>query len=297
MIVRSRIKNIVEQEKSFALLLVLPSLLVLLLATTFPIAYLIWSSFHHINLSMPWKDGFAGIENYIEMFQDKQYWKSLRLTFIYTTSTVFLQIIIGLGLALIVLQIPRAQWIFRLMAILPIVLAPVVVGLFWRTLVLTPDFGIVDFFSKSIGLGSHAWLSEPKLAVISVIVIHTWQWTPFAFLVLLASLASLQSDLFEAAKIDRASAIKRFYYITLPLIRPAIIIIIIIRSMIALSAYAAIYAATRGGPGTATEILNLYAYRTSFLEVNFGYGSTLAVFILVITISVAGILYSIRTNK
>jgi multiple sugar transport system permease protein len=162
---------------------------------------------------------------------------------------------------------------------------------------LAPDFGIIDFFTKTIGLGSFAWLSEPRLAVISVILIHTWQWTPFAFLVLLASLASLPTDLYEAAKIDKAPAYKRFFYITLPLIRPAIIIIIIIRSMVALSAYAAIYAATRGGPGTATEILNLYAYRTSFLEVNFGYGSTLAVFILLITITVAGILYSIRKKR
>lgn len=246
---------------------------------------------------MPGMDGFVGFKNYIEMFQDKQFWKSFRLTITYTASTVILQLIIGLGLALLVLKIPRAQWVFRLMAILPIVLAPVVVGLFWRTLMLAPDFGIIDFFTKTIGLGSFAWLSEPRLAVISVILIHTWQWTPFAFLVLLASLASLPTDLYEAAKIDKAPAYKRFFYITLPLIRPAIIIIIIIRSMVALSAYAAIYAATRGGPGTATEILNLYAYRTSFLEVNFGYGSTLAVFILLITITVAGILYSIRKKR
>jgi len=284
----------VKQEKSFAIMLAAPSVLVLIITTTFPILYLIWSSFQNINLAMPMNDGFAGIENYIEMFKDKQYWKSFRLTIIYTVSTVSLQLLIGLGLALLILRIPKAQWVFRLMAILPIVLAPVVVGLFWRTLMLTPDFGIVDFFTQAIGLGSHAWLSEPKLALFSVILIHTWQWTPFAFLVLLASLASLPPDLYEAAKIDRASAIKRFFYITLPLIRPAIIIIVIMRSMIALSAYAAIYAATRGGPGTATEILNLYAYRTSFLEVNFGYGSTLAVFILVVTVSVATVLYLIR---
>ena len=135
-----------QQEKSFAILLVSPSILVLLITTTFPILYLIWSSFQNINLSMPLNDGFAGLENYIEMFKDKQYWKSFKLTIVYTVSTVSLQLLIGLGLALLVLKIPKAQWLFRLMAILPIVLAPVVVGLFWRTLMLTPDFGIVDFF-------------------------------------------------------------------------------------------------------------------------------------------------------
>ena len=108
-------------------------------------------------------------------------------------------------------------------------------------------------------------------------MIHTWQWTPFAFLVLLASLASLPEDLYEAAKLDRAGAWSRFRHITLPLLRPAIVIVVIMRAMTALSAFAAIYAATGGGPGTATEILNLYAYRMSFTQLDFGYGSALAV--------------------
>ena len=125
-------------------------------------------------------------------------------------------------------------------AILPIVLAPVVVGLFWRTLVLAPDFGLVDLVTRALGLGSHNWLGDPQLALISVIAIHTWQWTPFAFLVLLASLASLPPDVYEAARIDRATPWQRFRHITLPLIRPAIVVVVIMRLMIALSAFAAI---------------------------------------------------------
>ena len=187
-----------------------------------------------------------------------------------------LQVALGLSLALLVLRIPRGQAALRIAAILPIVLAPVVVGLFWRTLVLAPDVGLVDVVTRSLGLGSHNWLGDPQLALISVIAIHTWQWTPFAFLVLLASLSSLPPDVFEAARIDRASAWQRFRHITLPLIRPAIVIVVIMRTMIALSAFAAIFAATGGGPGTATEILNLYAYRTSFTELNLGYGASLA---------------------
>ena len=119
---------------------------------------------------------------------------------------------------------------------------------------LSPNFGIVDFIVRALGFESINWLGSPTPALILVIIIHTWQWTPFAFLVLLASLASLPPDIYEAAKIDRANAVKRFFYITLPLIRPAIVIVIIMRSMIALSAFAAIFAAT------ASEILNLYAY-------------------------------------
>jgi multiple sugar transport system permease protein len=177
------------------------------------------------------------------------------------------------------------------------VLAPVVVGLFWRTLVLAPDFGVLDFAVKALGLGSHDWLGDPGLALASVIVIHTWQWTPFAFLVILASLSSLPPDIFEAARIDRASSWQRFWHITLPLIRPALVIVVIMRMMVALSAFAAIFAATGGGPGTATEILNLYTYRTSFTELNFGYGSALAIVLLVGTLAVSYSMFRLRTAR
>jgi multiple sugar transport system permease protein len=284
-------------ERRFAVLLTLPGLLVLLLTTTMPLVYLIWSSFQTINLSMPFMDGFAGVDNYVEMWGDTRYWHALALTGIYTTTSVSLQIIIGLGLALLVMQIPAGQWIFRIAAILPIVLAPVVVGLFWRTLMLAPNFGLVDYLIQSLGFEQVNWLGAPVPALISVIVIHSWQWTPFAFLVLLASLASLPPEVYEAARIDRANAFRRFWHITLPLLRPAIVIVVIMRAMISLAAFAAIFAATGGGPGTASEILNLYAFKTSFVELNFGYGSTLAVSLLVITMAVSGVLFYLRTAR
>jgi multiple sugar transport system permease protein len=284
-------------EQRFALLLITPGLLVLLLTTTFPLAYLIWSSMQNINLAMPFMDGFVGLDNYSAMWSDNRFWHALGLTGIYTASTVTLQIAIGLGLALLVMQIPAGQWLFRIVAILPIVLAPVVVGLFWRTLMLAPNFGMVDFVVRWLGFEQINWLGAPTPALVSVIIIHTWQWTPFAFLVLLASLAALPPDVFEAAKIDKANAWQRFRHITLPLLRPAIVIVVIMRSMIALSAFAAIFAATGGGPGTATEILNLYAYKTSFVELNFGYGSALAVSLLVITLCVSGVLFYLRTAR
>jgi multiple sugar transport system permease protein len=284
-------------ERRFAILLVAPALLVLLLTTTFPIFFLLWNSFQTINLTMPFLDGFAGLDNYRHMLADPAFWHSLQLTAIYTGATVILQLLIGLGLALLVLQIPRHQWFFRIAAILPLVLAPVVAGLFWRTLMLAPNFGMLDFAFRALGFGSINWLGAPTPALISVIMIHTWQWTPFAFLVLLASLAALPEDLYEAARLDRASALSRFRHITLPLIRPAIVIVVIMRAMTALSAFAAIYAATGGGPGTATEILNLYAYRMSFTQFDFGYGSALAVALLVLTLAVAGFLFRIRTVR
>jgi multiple sugar transport system permease protein len=282
------------REQRFALALFLPAFLVLLLTTTAPLIYLVWTSLWRIDLSMPWLSGFAGAENYAKMLGDRRFWHSLVLTAIYTGSTVVLQVVIGLSLALLVTQIPRGQALLRVAAILPIVLAPVVVGLFWRTFVLAPDFGIVDLVTRSAGLGSYNWLGDPQLALASVIAIHTWQWTPFAFLVILASLAALPADIYEAARIDRANAWRRFVHITLPMIRPAIVIVVIMRMMIALSAFAAIFAATGGGPGTATEILNLYAYRTSFSEFNLGYGAALAVVLLAITLAVSFLMFRLR---
>ena len=286
--------SLARQERRFALALLAPSLLVLLLTTTVPLVYLAWTGLNRIDLSMPWLSGFVGLDNFGKMDDDPRFWNSLWLTVVYTASTVVLQVVIGLSLALLVLQIPRGQALLRVGAILPIVLAPVVVGLFWRTLVLSPDVGLVDMTTRALGLGSHNWLGEPQLALISVIAIHTWQWTPFAFLVLLATLSTLPPDVYEAARLDRASAWQRFVHITLPLIRPAIMMVVIMRMMTALSAFAAIFAATGGGPGSATEILNLYAYRTSFTELNLGYGASLAMVLLAITIVVSFFMFRLR---
>ncbi|MEJ8838702.1 carbohydrate ABC transporter permease [Ramlibacter sp. AN1133] len=283
-----------QQERRFALALFAPAFLLLLLTTTAPLVFLAWNSLQKLDLSMPWVSGFAGLENYTKMGADPRFWNSLALTAVYTASTVILQVVVGLSLALLVLQIPRGQGLLRVAAILPIVLAPVVVGLFWRTLVLAPDVGLVDLVTRALGLGSHNWLGDPQLALVSVIAIHTWQWTPFAFLVLLATLATLPPDVYEAARLDRAGPWQRFWHITLPLIRPAVVMVVILRTMTALSAFAAIFAATGGGPGTSTEILNLYAYRTSFTELNIGYGSALAMVLLAITLAVSWLLFRRR---
>jgi multiple sugar transport system permease protein len=284
-------------ERRFALALFLPALVLLVATTTLPLVYLVWASLQRIDLSMPWLTGFAGLENYAKLGGDARFWNSLGLTFIYTGTTVVLQIAVGLGLALLVMQVRRGQALLRVAAILPIVLAPVVAGLFWRSLVLAPDFGVMDFLTRALGLGSFNWLGDPRLALVSVIAIHTWQWTPFAFLVLLASLAALPPDIYEAARLDRAGAWQRFRHITLPLLRPAIVIVVILRMVTALSAFAAIFAATGGGPGSATEILNLYAYRLSFTELSVGYGAAVATVLLALTMTVAFGLFALRRAR
>lgn len=286
-----------QRERRFAAALLAPAFIALMATTTFPLLFLVGTSTYRLDLAMPFSNGFVGFENYRVLLTDDRFWQSLVISMVYTISTVVLQIVIGLALALFVMDMKRGQGWFRVIAILPVVLSPAVVGMIWRTFMLAPEFGIVDYLAISAGLGSKNWLGDPFLAMISVIVIHTWQWTPFAFMVLLASLAALPEDIYEAARIDRASAWQRFWRITLPLLRPAIVMVIIMRTMVALTAFAAIFTVTGGGPGTATEILNLYAYRKSFTELSIGYGSALAVALLIVTIIISGILFALRRAK
>jgi multiple sugar transport system permease protein len=286
-----------RREKRFAATLLGPAFLVLAATTTFPLLFLVWISTQRMDLAMPFMDGYAGAENYSQLLADPRFWQSLSLSLVYTVSTVVLQVILGLALALLLMKMKRGQTLFRIIAILPVVLSPAVVGMVWRSFMLTPEFGVIDYLFITAGLGSKNWLGDPTLAMVSVIVIHTWQWTPFAFMVLLASLAALPEDIYEAARIDRANSWQRFVRITLPLIRPAIVMVIIMRTMVALTAFAAIYVVTAGGPGTATEILNLYAYRKSFTELSLGYGSALAVALLIVTIMISALLFLARRER
>lgn len=286
-----------RREKRFATTLLAPAFLALIATTTFPLLFLVWISTQRMDLAMPFMDGFAGWDNYSQLLADPRFWESLVLSMVYTISTVALQVVLGLALALMLMRMKRGQTLFRIIAILPVVLSPAVVGMVWRSFMLTPEFGVIDYLAITAGLGSQNWLGDPTLAMFSVIVIHTWQWTPFAFMVLLASLAALPDDIYEAARIDRANAWQRFWRITLPLLRPAIVMVVIMRTMVALTAFAAIYVVTAGGPGTATEILNLYAYRKSFTELSLGYGAALAVALLVVTILISGVLFLIRRER
>ena len=292
-----RTPTLEAQERRFALLLLAPALAALLLTTTVPLVYLAWNSLHRLDLSMPWLSGFAGLDNYAKMGSDPRFWNSLWLTAVYTASTVTLQVIVGLALALLVLQIPRDRASCASRRSCPSCSrrswsASSGARWCWRP---TSAWSISS--RARSGSGATTGWAIPQLALISVIAIHTWQWTPFAFLVLLATLATLPPDVYEAARLDRANAWQRFRHITLPLIRPAVVMVVILRMMTALSAFAAIFAATGGGPGSATEILNLYAYRTSFTELSLGYGSSLAMVLLAITLGISYLMFRLRRAR
>jgi multiple sugar transport system permease protein len=277
--------------------MVSPGILALLLVSTAPLIALIIMGFYRIDLIGYRPNGFVGLENYRELLEDGRFWYSLRVMVIYMVTSVILQVVIGLALALALFRPLRGQAILRVALLMPMILAPVVVGLSWRTLVLTQDYGILDAFSQAIGLGSHPWLTHPTWALGSVILIHTWQWTPFAFLVFTASLHAMSPEPFEAAMLDGANGWQRFRDLTLPMLRSTIAVVIILRTMIALRAFDAIYSATGGGPGTATEILNLYAYRISFTSLRLGYGATLGTVLILVTALSSLLVYRFRQAK
>lgn len=286
-----------KQWERFGYAMISPAMFFLLLVTTLPLISLLVMSFFRIDLTYPPDNGWIGLQNYLEMMNDARFWHSIWLTAVYTVITVFLQVAVGLGLAMSFFKGFRGQGFMRVSVLLPMILAPVVVGLAWRTLILTPEYGILDYLAILLGFGSKPWLVNPTWALISVIIIHTWQWTPFAFLVFLASLNAMPQEPLEAALLDTRTAWQRFRYVILPMLRPAIVIVVIFRTMIALRAFAAIFSATGGGPGTATEILNLYAYRESFNSLNLGYGAALGTVLLLITVGVSLIFFRMRRSS
>lgn len=272
-------------------------MIALLLVATAPLITLIVMGFYRIDLIGFRPDGFIGLENYRELIEDSRFWFSFRIMVIYTVTSVVFQVVVGMALAMALFRPLRGQAILRVALLLPMILAPVVVGLSWRTLILTQDYGILDAAFKAVGLGSHPWLTHPTWALVSVILIHTWQWTPFAFLVFTASLHAMSPEPFEAAMLDGASGWQRFRDLTLPMLRPTIAVVVILRTMIALRAFDAIYSATGGGPGTATEILNLYAYRISFTSLRLGYGATLGTVLILVTLIASLLIYRLRQAK
>ena len=271
-----------------------PSVLVLLAATTIPLAGLVVMSTWRLDLTTPYRNRFVGLDNYLRMLTDARFLEAVWITTLYTVTTVILQVTLGLALALAFFRLVRGMGLLRVVVLLPMILAPIVVGLSWKTLMLSQLYGLVDYAAVLVGFGSTPWLTDARWALVSVIVIHTWQWTPFAFLVFLASLYALPPEPFEAAMIDRANTWQTFRYLTLPMLRPAIFIVVVLRTMIALRAFEGIYATTGGGPGTATEILNLYAYRVSFNSLSLGYGAALGTVLLAATAATSLVFFWLR---
>ena len=263
-------------------LFLLPGLLVLLAILIFPIGFTVRLSLSSWDSFYPALD-FIGIENYVRLFtDDARFWEAFgRLSFLSVT-TVFLQYVIGFGLALIVWKEIVFQRFFRVLFLIPMMTTPVIMTVIWRT-VFHESLGPVNDILSHFNIAP-LWLSNETLSKITVMIVEVWQWTPFMFLLLLAGLLSLPKEPFLAASIDGAGPIRTFVYVTFPLMAPISIGAIIIRLIEASKIMDTVYVLTSGGPGTATETSSFYIFIKGLREFQFGYSAALSLTYLSIMI-------------
>jgi len=269
-----------RRELVFPLLLLTPALAVLLSLSIYPLIYSIT-----ISLQRETADGLKWtLANFARLGSDSFFLTAMAHTFVYAAATLVLEFSIGLGLALLLNTQMRGRGFFRATLLVPMMLPTVVVGVVWR-LMLNANFGAINGTLKEFGLNTESltWTASPRLAFLSVIVVDVWQWTPFVFLVLLAGLQAIPQEPYEAALIDGSSRWQTFRYVTLPLLKPAILIALLLRTMDLLRVFDQIFILTEGGPGFATETISLYIYRTAFRFFDFGYAAAMSFVLLALT--------------
>jgi len=270
-------RNLRTSDRALAYLLIAPTVAVLLALSIYPLIYSIKVSFQNAA-------GQVTLDNFTRLASDQFFLSALGHTITYAAIALTFEFLIGLALALLLDSQIRARSLFRALLLLPMMLPPVVAGVVWR-LMLNSNFGALNGTLKRFGVNTESltWTASPKLAMASVIAADVWQWTPFVFLILLAGLQAIPREPYEAALIDGSSAWQTFRHVTLPLLTPAILIALLLRTMDLLRVFDHIFILTEGGPGFATETLGLYIYRTAFRFSNFGYAAAMSFVLLLIT--------------
>lgn len=275
-------------------LFLLPALAILVLGLLVPLYNAVMLSFYDWSFGQPWESArFLGLENFRRMLTDPGVWNSVRITFVFGFWVVTLEMLIGVSLALLLEKAVRGATFFRTIFVMPLMIAPVVVGLIWRYL-LDARNGIVNYYLMRIGeavpvlqgfgFESQAWLGEPTLAMVSIIVSDVWQWTPFVFMIVLAGLQGLPGDVMEAAFIDGANWWRMTWHVKLPMMRNILLIALLMRVIDVFRALEVIFVMTGGGPGASTRVLSLALFQTAFTSRDLGYASTLALLLSVILI-------------
>lgn len=267
-----------------------PTLVVYLLLTALPIANLAVMSLHDIR----WEGGgakwsFAGLTHFAEIGRDHLIRAGMVNTTLFAVAAVACEMLIGFFLALFVARIVRGRVAYRTIFLLPILIPGIVIGAIWK-LMYNPDFGVINQLAQLAGGTGRDWLGEKSLALAAVVVVDIWHWTPFVFLLLLAAIESLPQDVFEAARVDGASAWQELRHLTLPMLWPAIAVTLLFRLIVSFKVFDEVYLLTGGGPGTATEVVSFTIYRRFFTEDRLGYGSAISVvtlFVLALLIVIA----------
>lgn len=279
-----------NHTKTIKYLMIAPAVVILALTVGYPLLYTVWLSMHDAKLynflSSP---PYVGMRNYARVLSDPYFIDSLKRTAIYVGVALTAQFTLGLGIALLLNPIRKAGSLLNAVLVIPIMITPVSVGLMWR-FALNDQVGIVRYVLSRFTDHEFSLLGDPSLAFITVLAIEIWWQTPFVLLALLAGLRSLPSEPYEAARIDGANVFQQFLYITLPLLKPILVIILTIRGMDSLKAFDFIYVLTGGGPGAATELASVYLLKASFHSWQLGYGAAVSgIMTLVLLVVVVGI--------
>jgi multiple sugar transport system permease protein len=267
----------------------LPALLVLLLLGMAPFIYNIIMSFTDRYLASTEDPNFIGFANYAGNLTDPAFWDAAKVTLIYVLITVAIEFALGLFLAIIFQLNFHGKKIIRSVILIPMIAAPIAISFMWR-IILNPNMGVLNYLLGFVGVDDVLWTGDPKMALFTIIMVDVWQWTPFVFIIMSSGIAALPSNPFEACLIDGGSFWQAFRYVMLPLLRPIILITLIFRLVDSIKAFDTIFIITAGGPGTATETLNLQTYLTAFKYFRVGYAAALSIIVLLIIIVVTNVL-------
>ena len=269
----------------------LPAVLVVLAVIVFPWIFTLYMS------TQDWKIGggadFVGLHNFSQLFTDARFIESMWHTAYFTVLAVVLPIVFGTAAALVFHREFPFRGLLRTIFVMPMMATPVAVALVW-TMMFHPQLGVLNYLLSLVGIEPQEWVFHPATVIPSLVLVETWQWTPLVMLIVLGGLASLPQEPYESAQIDGANAWQRFRYLTLPMLSPFLMVAVIIRTIDAFKSFDIIYAITQGGPGTASETINLYLYSVAFAYYQVGYGSAIAVVFFVFIVLLSLLLLHLR---
>jgi multiple sugar transport system permease protein len=268
-------------------MLIAPAMLVMLVVNIYPFLYALYISMHTFTLGRPTPPRFIGLSNYRDLLDDDRFINSLWVSFKFVGIAVAAEFLLGFTLAFLFNTRLRGMETLRKIAILPIMVMPLASGLVWFY-ILNENFGAMNWFAVLAGASQRIrFLTDDNLAILSLVLADAWQWTPFVMLVMFAALQSIPEYVYEAAKMDGLNSWQTFWRVTLPLLRSAIWVVLVLRVVDAFRMIELIYLMTRGGPGGATETLSWYIYSTGFLDQDLGSAAAEAVVMIIVVTIVA----------
>lgn len=276
-------------------ILTMPALLVLVALTVVPLLFSFGIALFDYNITKPQNMSFVGLNNFLRALQDDLFRSAIKITVIQVIATVAGQMFLGMAIALLLSREFKGAKLMRSLYIIPMMITPVVSGIMWR-MMLNADLGIINYLLGKLGIGAVNWLGSPGMALVAVIVTDIWLSTPMVTMILLAGIQGISQDYYDAAVVDGANTPQRFLYVTLPLVKPMILLALLFRIMDAIRRYDSIMAMTAGGPGTATQTLNIYAYYQGFSYFNIGYSSALSMILLICIFVISLVLLKMIRN-